>query len=278
LIVVGRVNMSIEPSLAIPESNIKIFTYLYSIETAIREIILEKLANIYGHSWYKRALPGGEILTKYKNARVYEKLTPWVQYVPHNPIYYLDFPDLTTIIERNDNWNAVFKDIFYRKDFIVTTLRELEPIRNKVAHNRKAATKDLEIVIGAYRKISAAIGEAYMTELIMRCTSAEDLPKNLAELQKEAYSALTACINYRPLTSLNRWKSVSKEWWFNSDYLNNDITPVEVYFGTLERYDALPRPRGSGYQIEHWVKEEAIQAKYANAVGTLETTLKEFGK
>jgi hypothetical protein len=119
--------MSTEPPVVVPESNTKIFTLLYSIETAMRELIVEKLSSAYGPTWYKRALPGGEILTKYKNARLYEKSTPWVQYIPYNPIYYLDFPDLTTIIERNDNWETVFKYIFHRKDIVTTTLRELEP-------------------------------------------------------------------------------------------------------------------------------------------------------
>jgi hypothetical protein len=48
-----------------PEENIEIFTILYQIEIALRELIIEVLGNSEGQQWYKKCLPG-DILDKYR--------------------------------------------------------------------------------------------------------------------------------------------------------------------------------------------------------------------
>jgi hypothetical protein len=118
---------------------------MYSIEVGLRELIIETFEGLGDPRWYKSRLPG-EILKKYEEGRKYERSLTWVQCIPHHPVYYLDFPDIATVLERKDNWETAFKAIFRRKDITISGLRRLEPIRNKVAHNRKASPADLAIV------------------------------------------------------------------------------------------------------------------------------------
>ncbi len=247
-----------------PQENIEIFALLYCIETALRELIIETLSATEGPRWYKRCLPG-DILEKYRKGKEVEKQTPWTQCIPHHPIYYVDFPDLKKIIEREDNWKKAFERIFSRKDILSGTLSELEPIRNKIAHNRKTTSKDIEVVSGVYSVLSAAIGSAYFVNLANRCTLATGISEQLTRLQMEAKSLLCTCLEFRPVDGLQVWGSVHDEWWFDETYLGEELDKIVEFFRLIKEYSHLPRLRGSGHRIEAWVRSSGIETKYANA-------------
>jgi len=248
----------------VPKENIEIYCYIYRIETALRGLIIESLRAVDGSRWYKKRLPG-DVLKKYREGIEFEKSLKWFQLVPLHPIYYIDFPDLKKIIEREDNWKDAFKRIFSRKDICSSTLGELEFIRNKIAHNRKATPKDVEIVRGAHGKLSESIGENYFRELSTRCTCSMDISERLSELQKECESTFCICNDCKRLEKIDVWESVSAEWWFDESYLGYKLNAIADYFGTVDRYLTLPRYRGSGHKIESWVKSSGIEEKYANA-------------
>lgn len=247
---------------AVPENNIQIYAIIFVLETSLREYIIEKLSAHHGSKWYKQALPGGSIINAYRSAQRYEKATPWVRTIPHHPIYYLDFPDLATIIERNDNWNSAFKDSFQRKDITISALRGIEPIRNKIAHNRKATKKDLEIALGAYNILAGAIGGDYMLELSSRCTVADELLTTLKSLKDKAEQAVTNVAKYLPIGSLTLWREVKNSWWLDEEYLGHSVAPLYSLFDSLEQYESLPRQRGTGHIIEQWVQVENVEEKY----------------
>jgi hypothetical protein len=249
----------------VPEENLSTYRLLFAIEVGLRELIIATLAAKCGAFWYKHRLPG-DILAAYREGSNQQRRTKWLQLVPHHPIYYIDFPHLRVVIEQSDNWEDVFKEMFERKDVFVATLSELEPIRNAVAHNRKVSREDLRVVEAAYNKISAAIGNDRFLSLACRCTSAHDIPESLALLRQEADAAQTCCMSYRPLRPLRAWERVSEAWWFDEDYLGCDLAAITLYFEILERYQQLPRHRGSGHSIEAWVHASGIEARYADAV------------
>ena len=219
----------------IPKENKQIFCYLYRIETVLRELIIDSLEAIEGGKWYKRRLPG-DVLEKYSQGIKYERNTKWIQLVPHHPIYYTDFSDLKKVIIRNDNWEDVFKQIFVRKEILNSTLSELEHIRNKIAHNRKASFKDFEIVKGAYAKLSVAIGEEKFYTLVSRCTCATDIMERLTELQKETKKLLHVCKNYEFIEKLEVWESIYCKWWFDESYLGHKIDDIKKYFEIIKEY------------------------------------------
>ena len=184
----------------LPQENLEVFDIIYQIEIALRELIIEILSNIEGQKWYMR-LPG-EILIKYREGREYEKKIHWTQFIQHNPIYYVDFPDLKKIIENNNYWKKAFEPIFSRKEILTSTLSEIEPIRNKIAHNRKATSRDVTIARSALNKLSASIGTTYFSTLVNRCTLAPNIYEELSKLQIEAKSFLLICNIYGPLDKL----------------------------------------------------------------------------
>jgi len=132
----------------IPTNSVAAFKILFSVENALREFIIATMTGHAGGKWYKSRLPG-DIYKKYKEAQLYEKSVYWYDLVPHHPIYYLDFSDLRKVIEQNNNWNEIFKNIFQQKYVTAETLFSIEPIRNKVAHNRIISDTDLKHLEGA---------------------------------------------------------------------------------------------------------------------------------
>ena len=206
-----------------------------------------------GSQWYKRRLPP-DILEKYRKSREVEKGIRWTQCIPHHPIYYVDFPDLKKIIEREDNWRDAFVQIFSRKVILSSSLSELEPIRNKIAHNRKASRKDVEVVRAVYNILSAAIGLAYFDSLSSRCTLALDIPERLSQLQMEAKSSVLTCREFGRLERLEVWNAVCDKWWFDESYLFEKLDKIVEFYQIIEEYLNLLRSRGSGHKIEAWVR------------------------
>jgi hypothetical protein len=252
-------------SNAVPEKNLVAYRLLYVIEVGLRELIIDTLEAKSGALWWKHRLPG-DVLKTFRAGREYERRTDWSQHVPHHPIYYLDFPELRQVIERADNWEDVFKKVFRRKEVLIGTLQELEPIRNRVAHNRKVSAGQLIMVEGAYQKISGAIGETRLLSLAQRCTSARDIPHRLGLLRQEADAAHQTCTLCKPLKPLLVWRAVIEEWWFDQDYLGCDLAPIQDYFETLEEYQRLPRHRGCGPSLQAWLRTSGVRARHAAAV------------
>lgn len=248
----------------VPEENVRIYCCLYNIETALRELIIELLSATDGPRWYKKRLPG-DVLGKYREGVKSERSVKWLQLVPLHPIYYIDFTDLRKIMDREDNWKDAFKRIFLRKDILSNTLTELEFIRNKIAHNRKATSQDVDIVRGAYAKLSECIGKDFFRELSERCTCSKDISERLSELQIECERVFCICRNYERLEKPAIWESIRAEWWFDESYLGHKLDAIIDYFGTIQMYYSLPRSRGSGHKIEAWVKSSGLEGKYTSA-------------
>jgi len=249
----------------VPKENIEIYCHMYCIENVLRELIIDLLKSIDGPRWYKKRLPG-DILEKYREGMECERNIKWIQLIPHHPIYYIEFPDLKKIIERADNWKDIFRNIFgSRKDIVTSIISELEPIRNKIAHNRKVTYSDVEIVKGAYTKLLEIIGEKKFDELVIKHTYAMDIWDRLTKLQNEAEKIYEICKNYEPLEKIEVWESIRNEWWFDESYLGHNLDVIVIYFKYIEEYINLPRIRGSGHKIESWVKVNDIETKYTNA-------------
>jgi hypothetical protein len=246
----------------VPEDNLRIYRHLYVLEVGLRELIIEALGERYGPRWWKRRLPA-DLQAKYRGALDYERGIKWSQLVPHHPLYYIDFPDLRKIVSQSDNWKDVFKTIFGREDILIGTLNELEPIRNKIAHNRKASPSDLDVVIGARQKLATSIGEDRLRGLTQRCTMAPDIYGSLVALHDEARSLCARCLSFGPI-EFRIWTDVGSNWWFDSDYLGQDISSIKSLFSVFEGYAAIPRVKGSGHKIERWVKEIDLEVQ-ANA-------------
>jgi hypothetical protein len=261
---------------SIPDYNIKVYSAIFSIENALRELIIEKLSEVHGPRWYVKRLPS-DILKKYKDGIEYERKNHWMVFIPHHPIYYIDFADIKKVVERNDNWNEIFAEIFANKETIAALLSELEPIRNKIAHNRKASSQDSYFVNTAYQKLSQSIGSELFERLAQKCTISLEIPETLRSLQIEAESSFTICKNFQILSDLPNWSHVRKQWWFDQDYLNHNLNHIIEYFSILCEYIEIPRQRGIGHLLETWFKTNSIEYKFISASKQLHEITKVTG-
>jgi len=252
----------------LPDENLQAYMLLYNIEVGLRELIIECLEAICGSNWHKTRLPS-DVLENYRRGVQYQRNLKWSQLIPHHPLYYIDFPDLKKVIDRNDNWKDVFQPIFGRKDILIGTLSELEPIRNSIAHNRKITSNDLRSTQSACDKIVNAIGRDHFNAYVSKCTFANAIHGTLKLLDSEAQSALDCCRDCKPLDELKVWKRIADKWWFDEDYLGCSLDDIRAYFALLEAYTQLPRARGSGHKIERWVIENRLEENYIKARGQL---------
>ncbi|MEM3765807.1 MAG: CHAT domain-containing protein [Candidatus Bathyarchaeia archaeon] len=119
------------------------YQVLKSLENALREFIQEKLTSV-DENWWETRVPEEVRKEASRRKSKDERLYPWHVQNDLPLIYYVDFSDYAKIIVLDKNWNQVFQRFFKDKLFIVTKLRELEPIRSAIAHMREVSEKDLQ--------------------------------------------------------------------------------------------------------------------------------------
>ena len=118
------------------------YKILQKLETKLRECIQTQLKTV-SNNWWKERVPK-DVQEKAENRKTKnEKQWPWHTSKDLPLIFYVDFTDHVKIITRRDNWKQVFKGIFQDRETISVKLRELEPIRNAIAHFRELSRLEL---------------------------------------------------------------------------------------------------------------------------------------
>ena len=199
----------------IPSANRQVFEMLFSIEAALRELIIETLATDLGEQWFKTLPP--DIKDKCQRGRLAERSANWTTYVDHHPLYYADFPDLGKTISAK--WNQHFKALFSDKEVLLGSLRALEPIRNKVAHNRKVTESDSTQVEAVLAALRASVGDARFQSLVERCTTAPHLGEVLSQLSGELDRVAVTLETVAEPAPLAVWPQVQGRWWFDEEFL-----------------------------------------------------------
>lgn len=238
--------------ISICNDNIQAYKYIHVIENGLREFIIERMTLKYGALWYKSHLTTNA-LDNYKKGITYERNIKWNDLIPHHPLYYIDFTNIKEIIEKKDNWNGVFKEVFKRSDIICTSLSEIEYIRNKVAHNRKISENELISLHSVYLKIESYIGEGNLKRLSLRCTTINNIKDSLLELRSTMKSLYEICIQCKTITITDNWTDTIQSWWFDESYLIKEINEIREFYNIIYKYQQVHRSRGDGYKIEKWI-------------------------
>ncbi len=113
----------------------KPYETLRLLETELRRLIQSKLGVITG-DWWRVRVPGDVKERAEERKAKNDNQWPWHTARDLHPIHYVDFTDYVKIVVRRDNWEQVFAPLFRDKEIISAKLRELEPIRNAIAHFR----------------------------------------------------------------------------------------------------------------------------------------------
>lgn len=120
------------------ELNSRAYETLLRFEREVRAFIVAVMTKHFGADWMKRQLPA-DLLDKWRD----KKQKDMQQGGEDFPLIdYADFTDYKGIIERNDNWEAVFKTVFGRKEDIRESLQRLFPVRIATMHARFITLED----------------------------------------------------------------------------------------------------------------------------------------
>lgn len=260
-----------------PELNVCCASHvlMFVLENCLRELIVDELSELCGQLWWKSCLTG-TALAKFKQARELEKSTPWSTLVSHHPVYYLDFPDLRETIIQNKNWTEAFSPIFHNKDNTSRDLSSIEPIRNKIAHNRHISESDMSRLVAVSADMEACVHRDRYVTLGLRCTQEVAIPQRLSGLRgliQCAHKDMSSCQVLTPESlPLVTWEV---PWWLDGDYLGSPVNSVEPFIAIVRGYAALSRYRGCGPQIEAWLNKENMESIFKLADSQIETCMEE---
>lgn len=139
------------------EARIEPYKILRDLETKLRESIQTRLQSI-SSNWWEERIPDDVKRKADERKSKDEKPWPWYELRDLDPIFYVDFADYVKIIRKRDNWEQVFKLVFKDEEIISTKLRELDPLRNAIAHNRELSLADVERLRLLARDVISCLG------------------------------------------------------------------------------------------------------------------------
>ena len=108
---------------------------LRQLEGSLRKLIEESLSGL-SPTWWTARIPEDVRENAERRKEKDDMQWPWATGANLHPMHYVDFPDYVKIIRRKDNWREIFARIFHDEELVSSKLRELEPIRNALAHSR----------------------------------------------------------------------------------------------------------------------------------------------
>ena len=116
---------------------------LHTLERELRRCIEGRLSRLTENWWIER-VPEEVRSRAERRMSLREHVWPWLTGGEDSPIEYLDFPDYSRVLLDPQNWQQAFSPVFVDMDALRVKLRELEPIRNDVAHSRKVTVANAE--------------------------------------------------------------------------------------------------------------------------------------
>ncbi len=142
--------------------NIDGYKLLVTLEIVIRRLIADRLIYCDQATPLRNSIPK-DIYDKCLERMKYEKQSLLVE-SSQDWLDYLDFSDLAMIIEKGRNRSKIVGHLDnVKQEMVISKLRELEPIRNKLSHSRFLSEKE-------YQKLS------FQAEDLFKLLLAADIP------------------------------------------------------------------------------------------------------
>lgn len=126
---------------------------LLRFEIAIRRYIERVMLEAFGQGWTKSRLPA-DLLERWVQKRdsAVKSGQPALALID-----YADFTDYWKVIERKDNWNAIFKPVFGRLEDVRESFQRLYPVRVATMHARFLTPDDELLLLIETRRVLKAI-------------------------------------------------------------------------------------------------------------------------
>ena len=112
------------------------YLVLKQFENNLRAFIEHHLGKV-DKNWWTSRVPSDVSGNADQRMKDDNRTFPWYNKADAKPINYINFADYAKIINRKDNWRTVFKHIFHDNEVISSKLKELDTLRNGIAHNRE---------------------------------------------------------------------------------------------------------------------------------------------
>jgi hypothetical protein len=136
--------------LAKGKEMMKVYLFLYAIENYIRLFIEQVSISAYGEEYFSKLTLTKNIKDTINGRKRTEEKNRWVSVRGDSDLFYLDFIELSGIIQ--NNWE-LFKDYFPDQSWINSKLNELYSIRNLVAHNSYVGKHERDVLQVTFRSI-----------------------------------------------------------------------------------------------------------------------------
>jgi len=215
---------------------------LKEIENSLRDFISNFLEERIGKDWIDCCGVTLDRISKWKEKQEIEEKTLKYSPIEKRLLYYSDFYDLITIIDKN--WDKGFNDVFGNKATTMVFLDLLEDFRNPEAHRREFLPHQKNLIIGISGEIRNRIvlyrskketGEDYFPRL-------ESVRDNLGNIWVQGdYSSLNTGKTLRvgdtiqflitatdPMGEDLEYSCLSKSKWQNSKTIEIQLTEKEI--------------------------------------------------
>ena len=115
------------------------YRILYVLENLVRSIIVERLKDKSGDSWFDTHATA-PMKSKFRDRQAKELQHQWHSGRNREPIFYMDFGDLSKLIV--NNWPE-FEDLLPSQPWVQSRLEEAERSRNVIAHTNLLASEEI---------------------------------------------------------------------------------------------------------------------------------------
>jgi hypothetical protein len=132
------------------------FDRLQRFEREVRRFVDRVMREAFGEAWIKQRTPAGM-----RDHWIQKRETAIARGETAGPLIdYADFTDYKAIIERADNWNAVFRHVFERPEDVRESFQRLFPVRICTMHARTVTLDDEIYLVSETTRLLRAIRRA----------------------------------------------------------------------------------------------------------------------
>jgi hypothetical protein len=260
----------------VPPANKQAFERLYAVEVTLREFTRKTLSETFGRQWRKRCIPH-DVKEKMRRGIEQERTRAWHHVIPHDSLYYCDFADIKKIIVKKDNWEGAFKKYLHDETVFEGLLQQLEPIRNRTAHNRLVSENDVEAVTAALALLCDKLGLHAVAGLLEEAGRTCDMRAMLRGVSCELSAIHAACLEpERPLPATTAYDALETSGFFDIEFLGPMVAPIEEAYKTAERVALFPRRPGTGHQLEALIRELGVTELLSEAQRAIDAQMNGF--
>lgn len=128
---------------------------LKDTENALRDFIASEIEGVLGKEWVLKCGVTEERIKQWQERKTAEEKRHFSGTIEERILYYADFYDLKTILEKN--WDKIFSKVFSDKKIMILYLDILNNFRDLEAHRRELLPHQKNLILGIAGEIRSSI-------------------------------------------------------------------------------------------------------------------------